>query len=202
MQADGHVLFLKCLILLLLSSASEFRVQLKLNQLLHSPVHADLQKCTKSRQSGFPMSKARGWSENRTWKNPEVVLRGEDINYRWVLHFAEGVAVLSVTEVEHGALGEARMDPSSKGAAKRSDRGVTRGGTDEQLLHKITCLCWGRGFQIPQNNSQGQGSFWLVLGGSSDICGSPFWQTTGKVSSETQVTECTSLLGCSRYVFS
>lgn len=40
----------------------------------------------------------------------------------------------------------AQIDPSSKGvfrgeAAKRNGRGIMRGGTGEQLLYKITCVC-------------------------------------------------------------
>lgn len=64
-----------------------------------------------------------------------------------------------------------QMDPSSKGAfrgeaAQRNGRGIMRGGTGEQLLCKVTCVCWesGKGgFQIPEGTAQKQGSFWLVL---------------------------------------
>lgn len=103
--------------------------------------------------------------------------------------------------------GEAQISASSKGAlrgeaAKRSP-GSTRGGIGEQLLHKTISCAENVGFRSHRATLRSREASGWFSGGSSDVCGCPFWQMTGpgKVSSETQMTEWTSVHGFSRYVF-
>lgn len=162
MQADGHVLFLKCLILLILSSA-KLNPEFSWSWINPCNLQVTLQRCPKAQAKWISHDQGTELEGEQDLRKPCGCSERQNHELWFNLWIINGSALCRGAAVLSGSTepwGEAQINASSTGALRGEAANRSTGST---RWAPNNCLCWKCRFQIPQNNSQEQGSFWLVV---------------------------------------